>query len=146
MDRHIQMGNGFTRKKVLSTAGALALGLGLYGGGATQVLAAPVVMQADLGGTTADRYGDLYSVELKDPPTTGSGWTTTDTTLSLIGTADREYNNIGWRDDDGYLYGLELKSDGNTSTIVNIDPTTGAVVSTFSPDLTAATGWNTSTR
>ena len=146
MDRYIQTDNGFTRNKVLSTAGAFSLALGLYGGAATQVLAAPVVMQADLGGTTADRYGDLYSVDLKDPPTTGSGWTSTDTTLSLIGTADREYNNMGWRDDDGYLYGLELTSTGNTSTIVNIDPSTGAVVSAFSPDLTAATGWSTTTR
>ena len=87
-----------------------AIGVCLIAGG--QIQAAPVVMQA----TASSSNGTLKGVVLNSDLTT---------TLNAVGTADFDYNNMGWRSADGLLWAVELTQNGNTGNVVMIDPVTG---------------------
>jgi hypothetical protein len=94
--------------------------------GVEPVQATPIVMEA----TLASPNGILKDVSFNAPH--ASPWSVADTTLTTIGSADTEYNNMGWRAKDGYIYGIQLTPFGNTGSLVKIDPGTGGVVNTTS--------------
>ena len=101
---------------------ALVIGVFLVMG-AAQTQASAVVMEASI----SSPHGTLKDVAISG--TGSSPYPDSDTTLTTIGTASIEYNNMGWRSSDGLLYALELTSSGNTGEMVTIDPTTGLVTS-----------------
>jgi hypothetical protein len=124
----IKKKENFMKKTIHYNLGILCACLALFSGmylgiGVEPVQASPVVMQAPL----ASPNGTLKDVSLGPPHS--APFFPTDTTLTVIGTADTQYNNMGWRASDGYLYGIELTDTGNTGKLVKIDPATGQVVS-----------------
>jgi hypothetical protein len=117
MQRHLR--RVFKRSMTISV---LVIGIFLAIG-TTQTLASALVMEASISSPNGT---------LKEVAISGTGtdpYPDSDTTLTTIGTATIEYNNMGWWSGDGLLYAIELTSSGNTGKMVTINPTTGLVIS-----------------
>ena len=129
MDRYIQTGNGSTRNKVLSTAGAFSLALGLYGGAAGTASASSFA----LDGVPVIIYDNPSTLEPVLLDEAGSTFTFG---TDIEPTGETQINNLGFRSTDGLLYGWERYNGDTEGQIVTID-SAGTVLGLGNPGLPA---------